>query len=390
MKSVQKFILSAVISIFLFSISSSYAFSVAIRPYSNTSPWNTPISSIPTYDPKSTEYITALSGYFGSDPTQYTFPVYEVSSTTPLKIVKISGTFSNVTENGSKLVNQKGGTVSVPIPTNALAAKGSDAQIIIWKTDSGDEWGFWKAFPNSDGTWSATNGYHYNTNWTGVPPKGFISRGGGLPYLAGLIRPWEITQGRIDHAIAFAYDYPTNEYIYPATKSDGNGIYPDMPEGTKLQLDPKLTEADFDRWGLSTAGKIIARALQKYGMIIIDRSGHPKIYAEYENTAKWNSQITAKTVSTIPYSSFKVISLSSSQSTATVLPAATSTPVPTFTVTPMPTPTITPTPALNQLVTTLNLKVETLQKELEQVKQKQSLLEETLNSILNWIKATFP
>ena len=52
-----------------------------------------------------------------------------------------------------------------------------------------------------------------------------------MPYLTGLIRPWEIAQGHIDHAIAFTYNYPTAAYVYPATKSDSRGSFPDMPEG---------------------------------------------------------------------------------------------------------------------------------------------------------------
>ncbi|MBI3977128.1 MAG: hypothetical protein HY331_02975 [Chloroflexi bacterium] len=279
------------------------------RPYAANSPWNTPIGPNPAYDPQSARYLSALAGSFGSDPTQYTYPVYEIASNTPLRTIKLSGTFSNVTDNGTGLTNLKAPALQIPIPAGARPARGGDAQFIIWNRETGDEWGFWKVIVNADGTYAATNGYHYNTNWSGVPPKGFISRGAGVPYLTGLIRPWEIAQGRIDHAIAFAYDYPTPEYVYPATKSDGSGSYPDMPEGTRLQLDPSLTNADFDRWGLSPTGKIIARALQEYGMIIIDKSGHPKIYAEYEATADWNGTLSASTISKIPYAAFHVIKI---------------------------------------------------------------------------------
>ncbi|NIM96186.1 MAG: hypothetical protein GTO18_21010 [Anaerolineales bacterium] len=277
------------------------------RPYSEDSPWNTLIGPNPVVNPNSEAHIGMLEGLFGSDPNQYTMPLYEVDSNTPMKTVKLSGTFSNVTESGTNLTRQSHGSVQVPIPVGAAPAAGSDSQIIIVNVDTGDEWGFWKASENGDGSWSATNGYHYNINWNGVPPEGFVSRGAGVPYLAGLIRPWEIELGKIEHAIAFAYDYPTPEYVYPATKSDGKGRYPDMPEGTRLQIDPALTDADFDRWGLSESGKIIARALQDYGMIIIDNSGHPKIYAEYQGTAQWNGVIDPYTVSSIPYSSFRII-----------------------------------------------------------------------------------
>ena len=276
------------------------------RPYADNSPWNTKIGASPTYATTSAYNITALGGTFGSDPTQYTMPVYEVNSSTPLRTVNFSGTFSNVTNNGTQLTNLKG-SVQVPIPAGAVPAAGSDSQIVIWNRQTGDEWGFSKATPNSDGTWSASNGNHYNTQWSGVPPTHFASRGAGVPYLTGLIRPCEIAQGRINHAIAFAYDYPTSQFVYPATKSDGSGSGPDMPEGARLQLDPSLSDAQIQAWGCKGSCLIIAHALQEYGMIVIDKSGHPKIYAEYDGTAHWNGVVTAKTVSTIPYSAFKVL-----------------------------------------------------------------------------------
>lgn len=279
-------------------------------PYSADSPWNTPIDSSPVYDPQWQTYITALAGTFGSDPTQYTYPLYSAGS--QMKTVKFSGIFSNVTENDTKTINQSGGTWSIPIPDGAVQSQGSDANLVVWNQETGDEWGLWQASANSDGTWNAKNGYHYNTNWDGSPgagPSHFVSRGAGMPYLAGLIRPCEIAQGHIDHAIAFAYDYPTGEFIYPATKSDGSGTFPDMPEGTRLQLNPGLTDQQIQGLNCTNSCFIIAKALQKYGMIVVDKSGHPKIYPEYEGTAHWNGTVKASTPSVIPYSQFRVLKI---------------------------------------------------------------------------------
>lgn len=198
----------------------------------------------------------------------------------------------------------------VPIPNGVSPAAGGDAQIVFWNQQTGDEWGFNSVVVNSDGSLNVKNGYHYNTNWDGSPPDTFGSRGAGVPYLTGLIRPCEIAQGHIDHAIAFAYDYPTNQFIYPATKSDGSGSYPpDMPEGARLQLNPALTDTQIQGWGCIGSCLIIAKALQKYGMIIIDKSGHPKIYAEYEGTAHWNGVVRASTPGTIPYNQFRVLKI---------------------------------------------------------------------------------
>jgi len=280
------------------------------RLYSNDSPWNTLIGNSPVYDENSNTYITAFGGTFGSDPTQYTYPVWLVDSSTPIRTVNGSGLFSNVTSPNTLVKTSGGFTVQIPIPDGAVQSAGGDANIVMLNKATGDEWGFVSASKNSDGSWNVKNGYHYNTAWNAVPPSGFGSRGAGLPYLAGLIFPCEIQQGHIDHALAFAYDYPTPQFIYPATKSDGIGSYPpDMPEGTRLQLNPALTDSEIQAWGCTGSCLIVAHALQDYGMIVIDRSGHPKLYAEYEATAHWNGLVKASTPSTIPYNNFKVLNI---------------------------------------------------------------------------------
>lgn len=283
------------------------ALAACARPYSATSPWNTPIDANADVDPQSGLLASSLTGALTSDPTQYTYPVYEVDQTTVSKPVAISGRFSNVTGPAAMSI-QRGGTVSVPIPDSAQPAAGSDGQLIVHDAATGDEWGFWQATRRSDGSWSAVNGYHYNTNWNGVPPRGFGSRGAGVPYLAGLIRPCEIARGDIDHAIAFAYNLPAPSFVYPATKSDGKSTAPNaIPEGTRLQLDPSLTADDLVRMSCTGPCLTIARALQKYGMYLIDGSGRAKLIAEYEGTARWNGLITSRTVSTIPFSRFRVL-----------------------------------------------------------------------------------
>jgi hypothetical protein len=146
-----------------------------------------------------------------------------------------------------------------------------------------------------------------------VPPPSengnpFGSRGAGVPYLAGLVRPCEIARGRIDHALAFAYDYPSRRHVFPATKSDGIGsARTDLPEGSRLQLDPTLGADEIGAWGCDGPCLVIARALQRYGMYVIDNAGRPKVMLEYEGTAAWDGRVDDDTVSPIPFSAFRVI-----------------------------------------------------------------------------------
>jgi len=281
-------------------------------PYTPGSPWNTAIPADASPDEGSAAFVAAFAGrWLTSDPTQYTYPVYVVSESATSRSVSVSGKYSDVLEYGNALSNQHGGSVLAPIPYGASPSPGTDGHLVVWNPATGDEWGFWQASQGADGAWTATNGYHYSTAWSGVPPSTFVSRGAGLPYFAGLVRPWEIESGRIGHALAFGYNYPSSGFVFPATKSDGDGLAGvDLPEGARLQLDPTLNGTHFDAWGLSPAGKVMARALQEFGMIVVDNSGRPKIYVEDERTAHWEGTVVANTVSPIPFSSFRVLDLS--------------------------------------------------------------------------------
>jgi hypothetical protein len=223
----------------------------------------------------------------------------------------VDGVFSDVSSAGRRLRISQQQTVRIPVPGGARAAAGSDAHIIIVDRRTGDEWGVWRARRESGG-WRIRNGYHYNVRWSGVPPQDvrngpFGSRGAGIPYLAGLVRPCEISRGRIDHALAFAYDYPSSAHVYPATKSDGLSRDPaDLPEGSRLQLDPRLSRQDLRQLGCLGACLTIAQALQRYGMYVVDNSGRPKLMMEYQGTAKW-PDLNGDTVSPIPMYAFRVV-----------------------------------------------------------------------------------
>jgi hypothetical protein len=278
------------------------------RPYSPGSPWNTPIGPSPAYDPQSDLHVSAIGDELSSDPTQYTYPVYEVTGDTPTRPVRLSGVFSEVFDGGGSVRMEKEATVELPIPAGAASAKGSDRQIVLVNWETGDEWGAWQLDQESDGSWTATNSSHYNVRWDAVAPDMFGARGAGVPYLAGLVRPCEIARGRIDHALAFAYDFPTPEHVYPATKSDGESIDPaDMPEGSRLQLDPSLTVSRLRSLGCAGPCLTVARALQRYGMYVIDQSGRPKVMFEYEGTARWGQVVNSDTVGPIPVSALKLL-----------------------------------------------------------------------------------
>lgn len=289
-------------------------------PYDAASLWNTPIPADVTTDPMSATFINAISDNnlsLTSDPDQYTIPVYLVDNNTPTYTVTGSGYFHSYDAGNdtSSVGHGSPWAISgVPIPNGAAAGVGTDGQIILWNPVTGVKYEFWQFIQNSGGSYSATNGNreHTTNGYYGRFGDGLAGRGAGTPYFAGLVRKWEVDQGQINHALAFAYNSPSSNYRYPASKSDGGNfggvLNVDLPEGARLQLDPTLSDSYFQNIGLSPPAIVIAHALQKYGMIVVDHSGSSKIYLEQRTTAGWNSSITRNMLSTIPWSKFRVIS----------------------------------------------------------------------------------
>ena len=333
-------------------------------PYDAASAWNIPIGSTPSVLAGSDTFISEISktGVLSSDITQYTQPVYLFDASTPTYTVTTFDNSSsggsgpgyfNIYDGGDKSRVGAGSPwkVSMPIPQKLLddiksgklgltSPSGNDAQVILWDPVRGIEYGLWQVMIDGTantaaGNLTATNGYRYHTTagyygrmagaLSGNPPNGG-GRGAGTPYLAGLVRPWEIAQGHIDHALAFAYHAPSGGFVYPATKSDGANfggtLGVDAPEGTRLQLNPALTDDQLGamnyngtpcsskdgagQWKL-TPCLIIAHALQKYGMYIIDNSGSPKVYLEQDITAGWGTLVGRNTLSGLPWSQFRAV-----------------------------------------------------------------------------------
>ena len=93
-----------------------------------------------------------------------------------------------------------------------------------------------------------------------------------LSLLAGLIRPSEIKAGRIKHAIGVTIPgIGRGRPRCPAQANVSTTGNPSAPvEGTHFQLDPQVNIA---RLGLPRLQRVIATALQRYGMIVNDNGG---------------------------------------------------------------------------------------------------------------------
>lgn len=236
--------------------------SVQTRPFSSTSPFNTPIPTNPVLDSHSSEMVSLLAAQNAvANLYEFGTPVFTATASTPTQPVKVvdqwAGNFGN-----NRLI---------PIPSSVEASIGSDASCVILDPAKGVAYDFWQLSHSSTG-WSCSYGTMFSLTGDGCP--GFGATGSNIPLLACLTRAYEIEQGKIEHALSIATSHTANTFRFPAFKTDGKGTYPPaLPEGTRVQLDPTIDINALT--GITPAEKTIGRALQTYGAIIRNSSGSP-------------------------------------------------------------------------------------------------------------------
>jgi hypothetical protein len=284
--------------------------STCIRPYADNSIWNVPLDwKIAKIHPQNDQMMQAFfesSDWIGTDAAQYAATVYFVTNHTPPVPVKLrSYSFRDAISDMRIEMGQRGGTVMMPLPEHAEPAPGTDAQMVVINLDTGEEWGLNKG-ENRGGVWFAGGAYRYDVHKSGVPPVGFSQRGAGIGQFAGIVRACEIERGHIDHAVTLAYDYPCApevcksngwpEVIPPFTKTDGEGRSRyDIPEGARIVIRPTIPRKEIEKACGGIKGCVIwAINMQEYGAFVVDRSGHPKAYAEGDATAHWDPKVWTK------------------------------------------------------------------------------------------------
>lgn len=108
-----------------------------------------------------------------------------------------------------------------------------------------------------------------------------------IPNYAGLIRNGEISSGQISHAMALILgpEALAKAVVWPAAAMDRSpsNYTGSLPMGTMLAIKPTV---DVNSLGLSTtAGKIIAKAAQTYGFVVVDRGGSKAFHVATEQQA---------------------------------------------------------------------------------------------------------
>jgi hypothetical protein len=160
--------------------------------------------------------------------------------------------------------------VGYPIPTNPKIEGGSDRHILMVDRDACRLYELFAAY-KSGGAWHAGSGATWDLGSNALRPAGWTSAdAAGLPILPGLVRYDEVAAGAIRHALRFTTNRTRTAYLYPARHQAGSSSSTSLPPmGLRVRL-----KSTYDTSGLSAQARVIAQALQRYGMILAD-NGSP-------------------------------------------------------------------------------------------------------------------
>lgn len=158
-----------------------------------------------------------------------------------------------------------------PIPKAPLIEGGSDRHLLAVDRDNCVLYELFDVRQDAGGAWQAGSGAQWDLDSNALRPAGWTSAdAAGLPILPGLVRYDEVATGAILHALRFTAPQTRRSYVYPARHFASSSTSVALPPmGLRVRL-----KADADLAGLSPQARVIAVALQRYGMILAD-NGSP-------------------------------------------------------------------------------------------------------------------
>jgi hypothetical protein len=171
------------------------------------------------------------------------------------------------------------------IPARARAAANSDATMTLFDKGRGYVVAFTGAH-YSAGRWSArgatitylrSNGLNVKTGRADDHRNRGSHRGNNGATM--MVRYREIRAGHIRHVLKVSSGPEAHAgFYFPMVNSDGNSTNPAAPkQGTRFRIKPSV---DIAALHLPRQARIIARALQRYGMYIGDSSSHTTLKLE--------------------------------------------------------------------------------------------------------------
>jgi hypothetical protein len=226
--------------------------------FPKTNVWNARVDGLPV-DPRSGAYLANIPAGVGVHPDFGSWQGYGI----PINVVRGSQKRKRVRFEYADQSDH----VGYPIPKQPRIERGSDRHMLIVDRGHCRLYELFAARKTASG-WRAGSGATWDLRSNHLRPAGWTSAdAAGLPILPGLVRWNEVKKGVIDHALRVTVPVTCRGFIYPARHQAGSqndcDQYP--PMGLRLRL-----RADFPVSTLPRQARIIAIAMQRYGIIVAD------------------------------------------------------------------------------------------------------------------------
>lgn len=287
--------------------------------------WNTDISAAPV-DASSASYISfigasrSLHPDFGGEESPgstniYGFPYAIVNGSQPKQTV----TFNYDDESDGN------GVAFYPIPAQAISQahwveggapgnvdqrSSSDRHLLMIDCTNRHLYELYNVYYNaSQNRWYAGSGAFFDLNTNGRRPEGWTSAdASGLAIFPGLVRYDEAANAavpEITHALRVTLR-ASNGHVYPASHSAGSTSGA-LPMGARLRLKTNVGGADPALRTTDPISRKIFRAMQKYGLIMVDNGSDMYISGTFD--VRWNNGTLNPAFATLRASDFEVIQL---------------------------------------------------------------------------------
>ncbi|MBK9972342.1 MAG: hypothetical protein IPP16_17085 [Acidimicrobiaceae bacterium] len=234
----------------------------AMYPADNA--WNSNIRNAPLLA-NSTQMINYIQAHgsdnlhpdFGENPS-YGIPFVVVPQNQPLVPISYDA-YGDESEPGP-----------FPIPLDAPVEGGSDRHVLVLRQGTCTLFELGVARRNGSG-WLAAGGAVFDLTSNALRPLGWTSAdAAGLPILPGLVRYDEVAAGHIDHAIRITFGSTRRGFVLPATHFASSITDVNAPAmGQRLRL-----KAGYDISRLTGQARVIAVAMQNYGVIVADNGSN--------------------------------------------------------------------------------------------------------------------
>jgi hypothetical protein len=263
------------------------------RLFEAPNPWNTDVAALPKSATSDgiIQALAAAGGWgTGSLRIDFSIEVLAADATTPFRTFTPTGDFFSPDCDHVPFPVPPGGALEGE--TGYQCASDGDCHLIVVHRPTKTLYEMWRAnivngaFSGGCATfWDLTRAYPATLRGDQCTS----ADAGGFPIAAMLFSADEVARGSIDHAIRFILPNArirSGVFVRPATHAGGPSGGPSLPPyGVRLRL-----RADFPVGSLPSEGaRVVARALQRYGMILAD-GGNIALTAQSDRftTHKWS------------------------------------------------------------------------------------------------------